>query len=191
MSTYLILILEFFKIGLFAIGGGYATVPFLYNLSSVHHWFNPKDLIQMLAIANIVPGPVGINLASLTGYRVAGFWGAFAAATGIMIPSLIFVFIISKLLKEFEGNRFVKAILYMLKPASCAMIFAIGFKLLKETIFETGQPVSFHSIEWSALILFLALFIISLKQKYSPLFYLGVPALVGVIIHIIKPFIFG
>lgn len=191
MSLTVILLFEFFKIGLFAIGGGYATLPFLYHLSSVYKWFNPTDLAQMLAIANIVPGPVGINLASLAGFKASGLWGAFIAVVGIMIPSIIFVLIISKLLKRFEGNRFVKSIFYMLKPASCAMIVAIGFKLLKDLVFVSNQPSTLASVDWIALTLFLALMAISLKIEKSPLFYLGISALVGVLVHVVKSFILG
>lgn len=182
MNLFAILIYEFFKIGLFAIGGGYATLPFLFHLSSLYHWFSTQDLIQMLAIANIVPGPVGLNLASQTGFKVAGFWGAMVAVIGIMIPSLIFVLLVSKLLKEFEGNKFVRAILYMLKPASCGMIAAIGFRLLKDAVLVHGQFIVINSIDWSALILFLVLFGISIKKKHSPLFYLGISALVGILL---------
>lgn len=187
MNLYLILLLEFFKIGLFAIGGGMATLPFLYHLSTIYNWFSTTDLTQMLAIANIVPGPVGINLASQAGFKAIGFWGTLMAVIGILIPSLIFVLIISKLLKEFEGNRFVKSIFYMLKPASCAMIVAIGVKLLKNSIFKT-ENLTVASIDWLALILFLALMALSIKKEHSPLFYFGVSALVGILIHIISLF---
>lgn len=190
MKIYIILLLEFFKVGMFAIGGGYATLPFLYQLSTFYHWFNPLDLTQMVAISNMMPGPIGTNLAAQIGFKAASFWGAFMAVVGILIPSLVFVFIVSKLLKEFEGNKFVKSIFYVLKPTSCAMIVAIGFKLLKDAIFIAGQPITFHSIDWLALGLLLSLFILSLKKNYSPLFYIGISALAGVLIYVVKSFLF-
>lgn len=185
MSIYLKLLFEFSKIGLFAIGGGYATIPFLYHLSVFYNWFSSKDLTQFLAFANIIPGPVGFNLASLVGFKVSGIIGALMAAIGIIIPSLVFVLIISKLLKEFEGNKYVKSIFYMLKPTSCAMIAGIGLKLIKDIILTNAQNISVYSIDWKALILFISLFAISLKKEHSPLFYIGVSALVGVLFHII------
>lgn len=188
MNLYLIIIIEFIKIGLLAIGGGLATLPFLYHLSTNYGWFSPVDLTQMLAIANIIPGPVGINLASQAGFKAIGFWGALMAVIGIMIPSLIFVFIISKLLKEFEGNKFVRSIFYMLKPTSCAMIVAIGVKLLRNSIIKT-ETISLISIDWLALILFLTLVAISVKKAHSPLFYLSLSALIGIMIHIVKLFL--
>lgn len=191
MNIFLFLFLEFSKIGLFAIGGGYATLPFLYHLSVVYHWFDPKYITQMLAISSIMPGPIGINLAAQTGFIVAKFWGAFMAVAGIMVPSLVFVFIISKLLKEFKDSKVVKSIFYVLKPTSCGMVLAIGFKLLKDLIFIPNQTSFANSVDWLGLVLFLTLFLLSLKKKNSPLFYLGVSAVVGIFIQVIKPFILG
>ena len=138
----------------------------------------------MLAISNIVPGPVGTNLSSLVGFKVFGVTGALIAICGILIPSLIFVIIISKILKEFENNKFVKSIFYMLKPTSRAMIAAIGFKLLKTTIFKSAHIGI--STDWIGLILFLSLIAISFKYKKSPIFYLGISAFVGIAIEAIK-----
>jgi chromate transporter len=188
MNTSITLFLEFIKIGFFAIGGGYATLPFLYQLSKVYHWFRPQDLTQMLAFASLMPGPIGINLASQVGFKVQYLWGAILAVTGIMIPSLVFVFIISKILKEFKDSVFVKSIFYMLKPACCGMVVAIGFKLLKSVVVPTGAIVSF---DWTALAIFLLLLFVSIKQKHDPIFYLGVAAALGLLVQVVKPFIFG
>lgn len=190
MSLLITILIEFIKIGFFAIGGGMATLPFLYHLSVEYAWFSAKDLAQMLAIANIVPGPVGINLATQVGFIAHGFSGALAAALGILIPSLVCVFIVAKLLKDFEGNRFVKSIFYMLKPASCAMIAAIGVKLIKSTIVKTPH-FAFNQIDLPALILLLVLIFISIKKEHSPLFYLAISALAGLLFHIIKSFVLG
>lgn len=185
MNLMVILLLEFFKVGMFAIGGGLATLPFLYQVGAVYKWFSPKDLTQMFAIANIMPGPPGINLTTQIGFKVANFWGALIAVIGILIPSVIFVFIISKLLKEFEDNKFVKSIFYILKPVSCGMITGIGFKLLKSIVFTSGN-IALASIDWLALILLFILIILSLKKEHSPLFYLGFSAVAGIFIHMIK-----
>lgn len=188
MNILLVLLAEFLKIGLFAIGGGLATLPFLYQLGESYGWFNVKDLAQMLAIADIVPGPVGTNLAAYVGFKAGGFLGSFASVLGILIPSLICVFIIAKLLKEFEGNRFVKSIFYMLKPASCAMIVAIGLKLLFHVIIKHHQ-LSLFSIDWFALGLFLVLISLTIKKEHSPLFYLGISAFAGILVYVVKIFI--
>lgn len=191
MNLLLTILIEFSKIGFFAIGGGMATLPFLYHLSTEYGWFSAKDLAQMLAVANIVPGPVGINLATQVGYKADGFLGAFAAALGILIPSLICVFIVAKLLKEFEGNKFVKSIFYILKPTSCAMIAAILIKLIKSTVIKTPHLTAISQIDWMAIALLLILIFINLKKEHSPLFYLTVSALAGVLFHIVKLFVLG
>lgn len=188
MKLLIILLFEFFKVGMFAIGGGYATLPFLYQQSITYHWFSAKDLAQMLAIANIVPGPVGINLAAQVGFKADSFSGALLAVVGIMIPSFVFVFIIARLLKEFEGNKFVKAIFYTLKPASCGMIAAICFKLLKSSLLSNGG-LSFASFDWLALLLLSVLLVLSIKKEHSPLFYLSISAFAGVVIFFFKMFI--
>lgn len=191
MNILFVLLFEFSKIGLFAIGGGFATLPFLYHLIQLYNWFEPKQLTEMLAIANIMPGPVGINLAAQIGFKVSSVSGALMAVLGIMIPSLVVVFIVSKLLKEFKDSKYVRSIFYMLKPTCCGMVVAIGFKLFKDTVIKPEGVFSLSSIDWLALLLFLVLLFVSLKKHHSPLFYLGVSALVGVLLHIIKPFIFG
>lgn len=182
----LIIFIEFCKIGLFAIGGGLATLPFLFHLGIVYHWFYTNDLAKLLAIANIVPGPVGINLASLIGFSANGFIGSLMAILGIMTPSLVFVFVISKLLKEFEGNKFVKSIFYMLKPTSCAMIMAICIRLLKNILFLHNQLFDVNQFNWLALLLFIILLIHSFKINRSPIFYFGVSALAGILLHVLK-----
>lgn len=181
-----IIFYEFSKIGLFAVGGGYATLPFLYHLIEKYHWFNPSDLTQMLAISSIMPGPIGINLAAQTGFKVATFLGALMAIIGIMIPSLVFVLAISKILKEFEGNIVVKSVFYVLKPTCCAMVAAIGLKLLKDVIFVGKISFTLSGIDWFALLLFSTLLILSFKKQFSPIFYLGVSALIGVAVYFVK-----
>ena len=101
---YLLLITEFFKIGLFSFGGGYATIPFLYHISQTYNWYSLNELSQMVAVASITPGPVGINVATYAGLKTAGILGSLCATISEMIPSLILVLIIAKLLKKFNDK---------------------------------------------------------------------------------------
>lgn len=186
MKIMFLLLIQFFKVGMFAVGGGLATIPFLYELGKTYNWFNVNDLAQMLAISNIVPGPVGTNLAAIIGFKAFGILGSLIAVLGIMIPSLIFVIVISKILKEFESNKYVQSIFYILKPTSCAMIVAIGTKLLFNIIVKHTSVLNKNSIDWFATILFLFLIILSQKNKnHSPLFYLGLSAFVGILLHLL------
>ncbi len=170
---YLHLILEFFKIGLFSFGGGYATIPFLYHISEVYHWYSLDELTQMVAVASITPGPVGINVATYAGLKSAGVFGALIATTAEMLPSLILVIIVSKLLKKFSDNFYVKSIIETLKPISCALLTSVAIGLLKPSLGDI-----------KAMILLAFLLILSWKSKKDPLFYILISAVIGVIINI-------
>lgn len=168
---YLHLILEFFKIGLFSFGGGYATIPFLYHISEVYHWYSIDELTQMVAVASITPGPVGINVATYAGLKSAGILGSALATTSEMLPSLILVIIVSKLLRKFSDNFYVKSIIETLKPISCALLTSVAIGLLKPSVTDI-----------KAMILLAALLIMSWKSKKDPLFYILIAAVIGVLL---------
>lgn len=171
---YLYLIFEFFKIGLFSFGGGYATIPFLYNLSEVYGWYSIKELSQIIAVASITPGPVGINAATYAGYKTAGLAGSISATISEMIPSLILVIIVSKILKKFSENKIVKSIIETLKPISCALLVSVLIGLIKPEIHDT-----------KALILLFIMFIFSWKSKKNPIFYILFGGIAGLLTNVI------
>lgn len=171
---YLQLCLEFFKIGLFSFGGGYATLPFLYNIAEVHHWYSAKQLADMIAVSSITPGPVGVNVATFAGFMTTGIVGSLIATTSVILPSYILVIIISKLLDKFKSNKNVQAAIYGLKPAGCGLLGAVGFQIFKDNLSFVG------------LILLGILFAFTVKQKRDPLFYLGVAGVAGFFLGICK-----
>ena len=171
---YLFLFFEFFKIGLFSFGGGYATIPFLYHISNVHHWYSLSELTQMVAMASITPGPVGINVATYAGLKSAGFFGAILATSAEMLPSFFLVILVSKILKKFSDNFYIKALIETLKPISCALLTSVAVGLLKPEL---------HDIK--AMILLGVLILLSLKSKKDPLFYILTAGTTGVLITII------
>lgn len=171
---YIHLFLEFFKIGLFSFGGGYATIPFLYHISQVYNWYSIDELTQMVAVASITPGPVGINVATYAGLKSAGILGSALATTSEMLPSLFLVIIVSKLLKKFSDNFYVKAIIETLKPVSCALLTSVAIGLLKPEIRD-----------YKAMLLLAFLLLLSWKSKKDPLFYILIAAVAGVIVTII------
>ena len=172
---YLQLFLEFFHIGLFSFGGGYATIPFLYHIAETHEWYTAQQLTDMIAVSSITPGPVGVNVATFAGYTTSGILGSVIATASVVLPSLIIVIIVSKLLEQFKHNEYVKSIIYCLKPAGCGLLAAVGVNM-----FISG----FNLI---GLVLFLILFAMSLKKKHDPLVYLGISAAAGLIIYLINP----
>lgn len=191
--TYLLLFVEFFKIGLFSFGGGYATLPFLYHMSETYHWFSADELLRMLAVSSITPGPVGMNVATFAGFKTGGILGSIIATMAIMVPSFMIVIFISKMLKKFRDNFYIKSALYALRPATAAMIAAVGVRLFKGSII-LALPKGFSEffdifykigefVDIKAFMLFLFLFILSLKLKRDPLIYLLIGAIFGVLLH--------
>lgn len=166
---YIKLFLEFFHIGLFSFGGGYATLPFLYHIADVQKWYTAKQLSDMIAISSITPGPVGVNVATFAGYLTSGVSGALIATASVILPSLIIVVIISKLLEQFKHNKYVQSVIYTLKPAGCGLLAAVGVDMFVNNINLFG------------MFLLAGLFWASLTEKRDPLFYLAVSALVGLI----------
>lgn len=171
---YFYLFKEFFKIGLLSFGGGFATLPFLYHIAEKYHWYSVNELTQMLAISSITPGPVGINMATYAGMKTHGIITAVIATISIILPSLFIVIAISKLLRKFSDNFYVKSAIYGLKPASCALIAAVALRLVKSSVTNL----------YGALIFGTLLFILITRKK-SPIFYLVVSGLAGLLLNII------
>ena len=166
---YLKLFLEFFHIGLLSFGGGYATLPFLYHIADVQKWYTTKELADMIAISSITPGPIGVNVATFAGFKTAGIFGSLIATTSVILPSFIIIVIISKVLEQFKHNKYVRSVIYTLKPAGCGLLAAVGVDMF------------INNINIPGMILLAGLFFASLTEKRDPLFYLGVSALVGLI----------
>jgi len=171
---YLQLFLEFFHIGLFSFGGGYATLPFLYHIAENQGWYTTKQLTDMIAVSSITPGPVGVNVATFAGYTTSGILGALVATSSVILPSLIIVIIISKLLEQFKHNKYVKSVIYSIKPAGCGLLGAVAVDMFLTDLSVKG------------VVLLLILFSFSLSKKHDPLFYLGLSAIAGLLISLIR-----
>ena len=136
---YLILAYEFFKIGLFSIGGGMATLPFLMDLANKYDWFTVSELTNMVAISESTPGPVGINMATYAGYNAAGILGAVVATLALTAPAWIIIILIAKFLENFSENVNVKAAFYGIRPAVAALIGYAVWELLKIAIVSAAE----------------------------------------------------
>ena len=174
MIILLKLFLEFFHIGLFSFGGGYATLPFLYHIADVQKWYTTKQLSDMIAVSSITPGPIGINVATFAGFSTAGIKGALIATIAVILPSLIIIIIISKLLEQFRHNKYVRSVIYTLKPAGCGLLAAVGVDMF------------INNINLLGIMLLIGLFIASITEKRDPLFYIGVSALAGLVAGFFK-----
>ena len=136
---YLQLFIEFFKVGLFSIGGGLATLPFLYNISDRLRWYSHMDLANMIAISESTPGPVGVNTATYVGNTVAGILGSVVATAALIVPSIIIIIIISKFLNKFKDSKHVKNVFYGLRPASVGLIAAAGYSVITMALLNMEQ----------------------------------------------------
>lgn len=183
ISTYIRLVYEFFKIGLFSIGGGMATLPFLAHLGESSGWFSYSDLMNMLAVSESTPGPIGINMATYVGFTVGKIPGALLATIGEVAPAIIIILIIASFLTKFRENKYVDSAFYGLRPASTGLIGAAGLAVVMKVMF-TDTP-SF-GIRWKAVILALIIWYLSNKFKYTkswhPICFIGICAVVGIIL---------
>ena len=171
MKLYLQLFLQFFHVGVFSFGGGYATLPFLYAIAEKFHWYSAKQLTDMLAISSITPGPVGVNVATFAGFATSGVLGSLIATFAIILPSYIIVTIVSKVLDKFKTNRCVKGAVRGIKPAGAALLSAVGIRL----IFTSN-------LHLLGTLLLIALVILNVLKKRDPLITLGVSAVVGLVL---------
>ncbi len=189
---YLTLYWEFFKTGLFAIGGGMATIPFLYEISDSTGWYTRMDLANMIAVSESTPGPIGVNMATyvgfLTGMQEGGsFWavlGAVAATLGLVTPSILVILAIAAVLKSFRDNRYVNHAFYGLRPASTGLIAAAGLSVAASNLFPVVVG-SVYGINWKGLILAAVLWLLTNKvkqtKKLHPIVFIGISALAGIV----------
>ena len=182
---------EFFKVGLFAIGGGMATFPFLTDLAAKTGWYTQAQLVDMVAIAESTPGPIGVNTATYVGFTVAGIPGALTATIGLITPSVIVLLIIAAVLKSFRDNQLVNHAFYGLRPASTGLIAAAGFSVVLLAL--TGAQVDsvrglLHwqgSIHWPSILLAAVLLVLTRKVKQTknlhPVVFIALSAVVGIV----------
>lgn len=171
------LFFSFFKIGLFAVGGGLATLPFLYELANAHDWFNVELISNMIAISESTPGPIGINMATYVGYLNSGILGAIIAPLGEVAPSIIIITIIAGFLKKFKENEVVKNVFYGLRAASCALIAAAGLGVVKIAFF--GE--TYNDFFWQGALMAVILYFAIKKLKWHPVIFIAISAVIGII----------
>lgn len=186
---YFQLFFEFFKTGLFAIGGGMATLPFLYDMASKTDWFTSGQLADMIAVSESTPGPIGVNMATYVGFTTAGIFGGIVATIGLIMPSVIIIIIISYFLISFRENKYVDSAFYGLRPASTGLIAAAGMTVVTITLFQidlfkdSGKILDLFN--WKSLILAIVIYLLSnhVKQtkKLHPVFFIAGCAIVGII----------
>lgn len=182
MMTILQLVIEFFKIGLFSVGGGLATLPFLYDLADKYPWFTQTQLVDMIAVSESTPGPIGVNMATFAGYQAAGVLGGIMATLAMAIPAIIIISFIARILDKFKDNKYVNGAFYGLRPAVAALILASAFDILKSSLLHVDAGAFLDMMNIPAIILMCILYWTIVKFKKHPIVYLLSAALIALII---------
>ncbi|MBQ4176694.1 MAG: chromate transporter [Lachnospiraceae bacterium] len=201
MIIYLKLFWEFFKAGLFAIGGGMATVPFLQEISRKTGWYTAGDLADMIAVSESTPGPIGVNMATYVGYTtvsrlfgpVAGILGGILSTVGLVMPSVIIILIVARFLEKFRENRYVNAAMYGLRAASVALISSAGISIVLIAVFQVNTieewrsaTIDYRCFVLAAVILILTRWVPKVKDLH-PICFIIASAVIGIIFHMSVP----
>lgn len=183
---------EFFKVGLFSVGGGLATLPFLYSLGAKTGWFTTAQVADMLAVSESTPGPIGVNMATYVGYTCAGVPGSLFATMGLVTPSVIVILLVAAALQAFRTNRYVEGAFYALRPASTGLIAAAGWSVLTLVMADTALYRSTGSFwdlfRWKNTVLFVILWLLTNRvkalKKLHPIVFIAIAAVCGVVFRL-------
>ena len=191
LSKLAILFFEFFKTGLFAVGGGLATVPFLRDMGAAYGWLSEAELANIIAIAESTPGPIGVNAATYVGYLVCGIPGAVVATIGLVTPSVIIIVLIAKAIKKYYNSYLVQSLFKALRPAAIGLITAAGFSLLLTSLGVKANFLRFtFSASWFSLLklgiygVFTFFAFWKKTAKIHPLFYILTGGALGAILSL-------
>lgn len=194
--TLVRLFFEFCRVGLFSVGGGLATIPFLTDLGERTGWFTSGQLADMIAISESTPGPMGVNMATYVGFRTAGIPGGVAATLGLVSSSIVIILIIAGFLDKFRQSKAVDAVFYGLRAASVALITAALLQVAKIALMfhEVAGPEmapglvvpKYEPFYWPAIILAVVIFVLvkfTPLKKLHPICFIGLAALAGVVLQ--------
>ena len=171
---YLELFIEFFKIGLFSVGGGLATLPFLNKLVDIKGWYTVSELTNMLAISESTPGPIGVNMATYVGFHIASMLGELLSVFVLVLPSYVVIIIISKFLTKFKNSPYVKNTFDIIRPVVTGLIGVSFITIFNTAIFSLGFDIK-------KIVIFIVIFLLIIKYKKHPILYVGIGALAGLI----------
>ena len=187
------LFFEFCRVGLFSVGGGLATIPFLTDLGGRTGWFNDRQLADMIAISESTPGPMGVNMATYVGFTAAGVPGGVVATLGLIFPSVVIILVIAGFLQKFRQSKAVDGVFYGLRAAASALITAALLQVARIALMfhETGVEIApgqaaprYELFYWPAIILAVVIFVLvkfSPAKKLHPICFIGLAALAGIV----------
>lgn len=182
----LLMCLEFFKTGLFSIGGGLATLPFLYEMADKYPWFTRAQLSDMIAVSESTPGPIGVNMATYAGFNVAGIPGAILATFSLVLPSIIVILIVARFLQRFQNSALVQNGLSGLRPASVGLVAAAGFGILEIALHLDLSGAFLGWLDWkcAGLLAVIGILYYFFGKKLHPIVFIAVGAVAGVVLKL-------
>nr|WP_297394913.1 chromate transporter [uncultured Peptostreptococcus sp.] len=179
------LVYYFFTTGLFAVGGGLATLPFLYDIGRKTGWYTAVDVANMVAIAQSTPGPTGINMATYVGFKQFGVLGSLIGPISMVLPSLIIIVIVYRVLDKFKESQTVKSIFYGLRPASSGLILAAAFSVIQISLLDMENKENLIGyFRWPALALAGLIFLLQKYKKPHPILLIVLAGIIGVVFKI-------
>ena len=184
---YLYLFLEFFKVGLFTFGGGYAMIPLIKEVVLTRGWMSEDHFLDMIGLSEVTPGPIAINMATFIGSEQGGIIGSTLATLGVILPAFLIMLLISILLKKFMKNRFLQASLHGIKFVAIALISSSAIILLCDVLFPYTLNEGNFSISPNLdcikifVLIIAGYFLLKLvfKRKPSPIVVIIMAALIG------------
>lgn len=194
--NYLSLIIEFFKTGLFAVGGGLATIPFLKEITKNYNWFTTEQLTDMIAVSESTPGPIGVNMATYAGFNAEGFFGAVLATLALVFPSIVVITIVSRFMKKFRSSVLISGAFVALRPASTGLIAGAMFPVLVNVVTPilifgsdynpNHQITGINIFPLLLYIVFTTAYYFSekLKKPLHPIIFIGIGAVLGVVLEL-------
>lgn len=181
------LIFEFCKTGFFAVGGGLATLPFLYEMAEKTGWFTNQDILNLIAISESTPGAIGINMSTYVGFLTSGVPGAVCATLALAAPSVIIIVIIAKCMEQFKNSPIVTAIFHGLRPASTGLIVASSLSVAQMAFLKTDDSQITNvlsAVNLPAIVIAVVLFVLLRKFKLHPIVYIGIAAVIGCVLQL-------
>lgn len=179
---YLQLFWEFFKIGLFTFGGGYAMIPMINQAVQSNGWLELEAVYNMIAVSEATPGPFAINIATYAGIETAGFLGAVVATLGVVLPSFFIILAVYYIFRNINNNIFFKNAMTAVKPVVVGLITLAAVNILLNNIFnieKVSDFVNIQSVDWVGIFMVIWLFIITRFKKINPILLIVFSAFLG------------
>jgi chromate transporter len=185
---YLQLLISFLKIGLFSFGGGYAMIPLIQREIQSHGWLSPSEFVDIIAIAEMTPGPIAVNSATFVGYKAAGILGSLVATFGVAIPSLVLIMIVSKFFLKFQNHPANKMLFYGIRPIIVGLIFASAIFVAQTALIKQGASNgslftnSLSVLDLKSILIFVLSLIGLVRFKIHPIVIILISSILGLLL---------